>query len=790
MKKKCEKFDYLLYSIFLVIMTIIVNIGFHFSYLELKKSDIKKSDMTYAYLGDGFTDSIFDEFAFQNQEPIFLDNHYASFYFNDLNMNFGNNAYGTCNYVAIGMILSFYDTYWDDDFIPEVYDMKTNFESTTQNLADFEFPPFGIESPGIAFESNNLVSNLSIDQYYEVINQYSNQYFHLKLLQLSQSYFGMIKFDQSTESLGMTYSEMIGFIYYYLYDYLSMKTSDVQINSENTSDEKIKDFTISKIENGIPVILRAKQQGNHAHSFVAYDYNKETDEIYVHTGWRREEVNIALTHVSLTELGYDELLDATTIEPLKNHIHTGNYHSSSGLNLCSCAYIFPQHAKVISGNYRDTIPTFEWKSLYKERWNNINDIYITFSILDFAKKEVFSISKLQQKNYALSRNQWEMILNLQEDYYYVYLRLDSDTYPYWDDYWSSTKFEKPDKYERKFTIQPSNYGFEDAYPTDLNTKENFISHFAVASNPTINDLLFETRRYRTGYIHNEYIVMSPIRLGINEAFIEYRFESAITRMDIELSHWRPYSNEWLNHDTGSACIQQFVGNKWITVLDLLSSTTNLPVDRSHPSIYTIEFERPAYRIRFYSCSYGNNTNQDNRGRICIGNITLFASEYNLPLSGYEQDYTPNSWNGFFRVRKNNCYSYALNAKKQGIMQPGGKKLKEEDYISSVLIDLITSDSEKYGFEFEPIDKHTPCPAGTYKVAIAIDVEKPEFDYHWYRQDSDGTWSHKPGEFPVSNRDGAGNIIFDPENCNRQCIYAPGTLNYKVFVGFFAISPLN
>lgn len=344
-------------------MTIIVNAGFHFSYSKNKNNEIEKSDMSYAYLGDGFTDSIFDKFAFQNQEKIFLDNHYASFYFKNLNANFGNNAHGTCNYVTIGMILSFYDTYWNDNFIPDVYDMKTNFESTIQNLADFEFQPFGIESPGIVFESNNLVSNLSMGQYYDVINQYSNQYFHLKLLQLSQSYFGKIKFDQSTESLGMTYSEM----------------------------------TISKIENGIPVILHANKQGNHAHSFVAYDYNKETDEIYVHTGWRREEVNTALTHVSLTELGYDHLLDATTIEPLKNHIHTDNYHSSSGANLCSCTYMFPQQARITSGNYRDTVPTFKWEALYKEKWNNINDTYFSFSILDSARKEVFSILKLEQR---------------------------------------------------------------------------------------------------------------------------------------------------------------------------------------------------------------------------------------------------------------------------------------------------------------------------------------------------------------------------------------------------------
>lgn len=73
------------------------------------------------------------DLLFKTKSRFFLDNHYASFYFDGLNKNFGNNTYGTCNYVAIGMILSFYDTYWDEGFIPEKYDVKTNFAISQLN---------------------------------------------------------------------------------------------------------------------------------------------------------------------------------------------------------------------------------------------------------------------------------------------------------------------------------------------------------------------------------------------------------------------------------------------------------------------------------------------------------------------------------------------------------------------------------------------------------------------------------------------------------------------------------
>lgn len=28
------------------------------------------------------------------------------------------------------------------------------------------------------------------------------------------------------------------------------------------------------------------------------------------------------------------------------------------------------------------------------------------------------------------------------------------------------------------------------------------------------------------------------------------------------------------------------------------------------------------------------------------------------------------------------------------------------------------------------------------------VIRPQKDYHWYRQDDDGSWSHKPGDYSV------------------------------------------
>lgn len=168
------------------------------------------------------------------------------------------------------------------------------------------------------------------------------------------------------------------------------------------------------------------------------------------------------------------------------------------------------------------------------------------------------------------------------------------------------------------TIVPTDYGFMDAYPTDDYTKTNYVTHTLSSG------FHFQTRRYRTGYIHNEYIVMSLFRKDIKEAFIEYKFDVPVSKIKVDLAHWRSLSNEWTYSDYCSAVLRIPNGNGYKNVFDLLSSSTNLPIDRTNPKTYTIEFSTPVYLFQFYMQSKGINTNNNNRGRICIGNLKIYT----------------------------------------------------------------------------------------------------------------------------------------------------------------------
>lgn len=756
-----------------------------FSFLSIKHANTNEhnsSIVSNASLYNSQVDQLFNSLSSGSFDDLYIDDYYQGVYFSNLRENIGNNRYGSCSYVAIGMLLSFYDSYWSDLFISETYDIEPTSTFVTYPSADFSFPSFYAESPGIAFEPTDDVESLSLNDYLYYVASNSNVYFQCKLISLSQTYFGTQKFESESNPFGMTFADISGFLGYYLYEYKNFNTSQVLIDSCN-DENLVRSYVINKIQNGVPVILRSQSSSLGGHAFVAYDYDEDLDEIYVHAGWRDDVADKTLSHVSLSSTGFTTLCDAVSLNVLMPSSFSYNYRSTSGSSGSARNFIFPQDIELTSGNYRDELPTFEWKSIYKEKWIENYNPYFDFSILDQSSNQTFKIEEINLKQVTLNQIQWESALYNGTNVYYAYVELDSNTYPYWSEYYTKKSFNKPLEYTEIPQIKPNEYGFADAYPSDETTKNTFISHTAS------HNFTFETRRYRTGYIHDEFIVMSPIRGGFKEAFIEYRFSYAVTRIDVELSHWRETSHELLTNSTGEASVQYYWENQWVDKLDLLSSSTALPTNRNSHKFYKIEFDNPVYRIRFHAETFSTNTNDGNRGRICIGNMAFYPSEYNLPLSGGELDYEPNSWSSVQSFT--NCYAYSLDVKVNPYpqifwaLQPGTSdsfsNIYNENYLTkSFLETMVTYDSVNYNFGFESIGENDKCYSGWYKVALVI---APNSDYHWYRQNSDGTWSHKPGSQNVRKVDYNGEIIYNPRTCDRRS----GGINYSLFCGYYQVN---
>jgi hypothetical protein len=106
---------------------------------------------------------------------------------------------------------------------------------------------------------------------------------------------------------------------------------------------------------------------------------------------------------------------------------------------------------------------------------------------------------------------------------------------------------------------------------------------------------------------------------------------------------------------------------------------------------------------------------------------------------------PGDW-GWGRGSRGNCWRYACNdpakdGESSGV-NPGGRNLRRPFTCGDVLKGARKNPGIK------PPGPDGNCPKCTYKIFLVITPPGPEQDYHWYRQDDDGSWSGKPGDTPV------------------------------------------
>ena len=76
-----------------------------------------------------------------------------------------------------------------------------------------------------------------------------------------------------------------------------------------------------------------------------------------------------------------------------------------------------------------------------------------------------------------------------------------------------------------------------------------------------------------------------------------------------------------------------------------------------------------------------------------------------------------------------------------------------------------------------------CGRSQSKIAMVV---HPGQDYHFYRQDSDGYWSHKDGANNVKRFDAEGRAIWNPKTAARDYRPNGSYLNYKDFCGFYCV----
>ena len=201
-----------------------------------------------------------------------------------------------------------------------------------------------------------------------------------------------------------------------------------------------------------------------------------------------------------------------------------------------------------------------------------------------------------------------------------------------------------------------------------------------------------------------------------------------------------------------------------------------------------------------------------RHRNCMSFLRTFTS-------GDEPQYNVSKWSHPYVEGSLNCYSYFLDDQPQAIInkckslcekkhksgcpkktkacsklkpQPENYHLllrdgnlgnKSKNYKCPVMERKIMNDNRS----LQKTDFLSKCPKQHYKGAMVID---PDHTFHFYRQNPNGYWSHKPGILKVSDTDATGQKIPVPHFASRN--YEKGKsddINYTDFCGYYCI-PTN
>ena len=210
----------------------------------------------------------------------------------------------------------------------------------------------------------------------------------------------------------------------------------------------------------------------------------------------------------------------------------------------------------------------------------------------------------------------------------------------------------------------------------------------------------------------------------------------------------------------------------------------------------------------------------------------------MTVSNSEPEYNPDPWNKSYVKSSHNCYTYFLDdkidslktkcskecEKKQKRERKKGKQFecppKNDNRISncgdlkpqpgdyaynqgdlSKNNDIYTCKSMENKVFQDNLNNNKSvitkvkftdrCPKGRYKGAIVVDPgknPKKGNTFHFYRQDKNMRFSHKPGVLEVENYDASGDPIYSPELADRNYNKrkSKNGINYKTFCGYYCI----
>lgn len=703
-----------------------------------------------------------------------------SLFYNNLNTNFPLNSHGTCAFVSISMLLSYYDAFVCDDFIDENYDVQTTF-STEDKLDTRPIIPFDCTSPGVRTEPASIVSNMTNEQYLTWAQTHEDQYFQAHLLSIAKDMFHWTNETLKNDSFGFGLYEETSLLNYHNIYKQGLNSSVVVIKTmENyASNEDKRKFIFSDIDYGNPVLLNLTLNSGRSdaikHTVIAYEYDENSidlGDLIVHPGWIADDPAQTITRISLSQLastcsGGFSIDSALSFDIRQVFSASDNYKTKNGEISDPHEIYLPHNLRNLSPAFLDYEPIFVWDALGQNPWGDQSKIENKCELLtkdgDLVAEAIIEAS--EQSFFALEKESWENLKASPGGSYNfsIFIR-QTDGNGGWTKAFAC-EIAKPSTYSGATGFSSSELRFDDS-------STGLIKHHEM------DGMSFTTTRQRC--VQSGDAIKLNCGKALQRAYLKFDFASPIIRFDIEASlsttagaiDFKIYSSSNNNDDL---VLEKNIGDK-----TLISGRNWISVAPSAPAT--------SIRIDFFL--YPRiKTN-------VVGELTIFefAIWQKMPLSGYELDYQPDEWNSPIYVDKANCYCYAVNGYPwhpynkwdECVGRNGGRATIAQDPFS--LREALLSDfANRFGVRqcsspiisnyIKEIGRFDVAPDGMYKIACFYYGG----EYHFYRQNSDGFWSHKNYHDPVSNLDFSGNTIIDPLLSDRSF--------YDNLLGYFAIRPV-
>lgn len=285
--------------------------------------------------------------ASENNTELVLENA-MTYYFSNLNINYAYNQVGTCSFVALEMLMNYFDNYYTDNIVANCHEVKA-YSNTLNDI-------YSSDSPGSqAYFDSDYLRDSSIQNYYNRLVAASNTSLHAKLVNIAVNS-NYINFSNDD------YGLHIRFLYDIFVEYLqqySFLQSVWQVNNQYNSNyrdvdsslgitysEKMRREVISIVKSGKPVIVDLRKYDDEqnlytGHSVVAYDYDSNTDTLFYHFGWKGS------SHVTAESKGYEYIYSYSHINYTGEHAHSDNYVINN-VAMCSCKMPTHVHDKKFS----------------------------------------------------------------------------------------------------------------------------------------------------------------------------------------------------------------------------------------------------------------------------------------------------------------------------------------------------------------------------------------------------------------------------------------------------------